>query len=417
MDVKKDELAYSEVIIGDCVYDLKRFAKHHPGGATMLNIFGGNDATVHYHMLHGHKNIRVDALEPFKIRNKSQPFQHQYLLNSAIFQDLKQRVSKAIPNPYATSEWYIKAIVIMVCNLFLELHSIVYGFTYVKSAFLGMTMALIGLCIQHDANHGAVSRKPWVNVLWGYTQDWIGGSSLLWKHHHVLMHHAYTNTINADPDVTTSAIRVHNTIEKRNYHYFQTIYTWFLFMLLPLSWHFKEIYDMVAMKHCGSNISKMARGESNIGIFLRCLFLIRFYVIPLYLYPSLHTILCILVCLSIGGLYLGINFIISHNFEGTLCSLSFDNVSDKKKDWAIEQINTSSTVGGRILGFFHGGLNYQIEHHLFPRISHVHYHIVQRIVMEWCNEHGIKYNYYNNLYENLKSCIYHLNSMGKGFEM
>lgn len=411
--MQEDELDYNEVILDEYIYDLKEFAKHHPGGDKMLNIFGGNDVTVHYHMIHNHKNIRTDALERFKLRKRKYPPKHQYILNSTIFQDLKARVSKTIPNPYATTEWYIKAVAIMIFEIYLEIDNIFNGFTYMKSILLGFTMSFIGLCIQHDANHGAVSRKPWVNVLWGYTQDWIGGSSLLWKHHHVLMHHPYTNTINFDPDVTTNAIRVHQKVDKKLYHYFQTIYTWFLFLLLPLSWHFKEIYDLIVMKHCGANISKMAKREANIGIFLRLLFLIRFYGIPLYFYPSFNTLLYILMSISIGGLYLGINFIISHNFEGTCCSLTFDEEKENKNDWAVEQITTSSSVGGRILSFFHGGLNYQIEHHLFPRISHVHYHKLHKIVVEWCYENGIKYNYYSNLYQNFKSCIKHLHSLGK----
>ena len=167
------------------------------------------------------------------------------------------------------------------------------------------------------------------------------------------------------------------------------------------------------MKHTGENISKMATTESHIGLLFRFMFIIRFYIIPIYLHPSIFTILNILLTLVVGGLYLGLNFIISHNFEGVK-KIIYENTS-YRKDWALLQAETSSTVGGRVLGFFHGGLNYQIEHHLFPRISHVHYHKIKPIVEEWCCENKIKYNYYNNLYTNVKSCYKHLEGLGESY--
>ena len=160
-------------------------------------------------------------------------------------------------------------------------------------------------------------------------------------------------------------------------------------------------------------ISSSARYEAYIGITLRIIFIIRFYAIPLYLYPSIYTILNILTTLTIGGLYLGINFIISHNFEGVKKIEKLkDNNGNSKIEWVISQIETSSTVGGRILGYFHGGLNYQIEHHLFPRISHVHYYKIKPIVEEWCKENNIKYNYYNNIFANINACYKHLQKYG-----
>jgi len=155
-------------------------------------------------------------------------------------------------------------------------------------------------------------------------------------------------------------------------------------------------------------ISSRARRDSQIGLLLRVLFYIRFYIIPIYLYPSLYTLFNISVSFAVGGLYLGINFIISHNFEGVL-----NNTNNTNEDWAISQIESSSTVGGRVLGFFHGGLNYQIEHHLFPRISHVHYYKMKPIIQEWCKKNNVKYNYYNNLWDNIYSCYKYLELQGR----
>ncbi len=396
-------LSDNEVILEGYVYDLEGFAKVHPGGRQALNIFGGTDATIHYYMLHQHTYFHQAALQPYKLR-KASNLCNEYIVNSTAFRNLKHRIKGIVPYPFATAEWYLKAIIIIGLEICLELHSILYGFTFIKSACVGVLMALIGLCIQHDANHGAISKKGWVNTLWGLSQDWIGGSSLLWKHHHVLLHHAYTNLNGLDPDATTDIIRIHPASKWQSFHRWQGIYTWVLLPLLPLSWHFKEIWDLWTMNHMGHKISAMASREAHIGIILRLLFLTRFYVIPLYIYPSWHTVACIMTGLGIGGMYLGVNFIISHNFEGVSHTLS--------SDWSKTQVETSSSVGGRLLAYFHGGLNYQIEHHLFPRICHVHYHKMQPIVQQWAKENKIKYTYFRTLSDNIISCYNYLVFMG-----
>jgi len=402
-----DTLSDYEVVLENNVYNLKEFSKIHPGGATVLNIFGGKDATIHYYMLHNHEKIR-GILNKYKLREFKNTING---INTKQFYELKTAVKNTVGYPYATMEWYLKAICILSTCIYIEYSNITYGFTIMKSIFQGYMMALIGLCVQHDANHGAISPNGWVNVLWGYTQDLIGGSALLWKHHHVLLHHAYTNDVDTDPDFSIEIIRLHRYMKLMPFHKWQCIYIWFLLPLLPFSWHFKEIYDLVYMNHCNVSISKMANTDATIAILMRLLFILRFYCIPLYYYPSMNTILYMTVILLSGGLYLGVNFIISHVFEG----VTYHNVNekdDKENDWCKIQIESSSSTGGRLLGFFHGGLNYQIEHHLFPRICHVHYHKIQPIVMEWCEKNNVKYAYFPSIFDNIRSCYKYMKKMG-----
>jgi len=400
----------NEIIIENGVYNLKEFSKIHPGGSSILNIFGGKDATIHYYMLHSHEKIRP-ILSKYKLRDCNHKTDI-YDINTKSFCDLKMRVKKAISNPFANIEWYSKAFFILTTCVYLEYTNVAYGFEISRSVFQGFIMAMIGLCIQHDANHGAISPNGWVNNLWGYTQDFIGGSALLWKHHHVLLHHAYTNTINSDPDFSVEILRLHRYMQLMPFHKWQSIYIWFLLPLLPFSWHFKEIYDLVYMNHCDEKISQLAKREARVAILMRILFITRFYVLPYYYHPSYYTIFCMMITLLTGGLYLGINFIISHVFEG-VAYYNTENVKENdKKDWCVLQIETSSSTGGRLLGYFHGGLNYQIEHHLFPRICHVHYHKIQPIIMEWCKENNIKYNYFPSIIDNIISCYKYINRMG-----
>lgn len=395
-----------EVILDNYVYNLKEFSKVHPGGSMMLNIFGGKDATIHYYMLHNHEKLRP-ILNKYKLR----PYNNtsKYDINTILYNDIKTEIKKKIKYPYANLEWYCKSCSILIICIYLEYSNIFQGFTLVKSIFQGFMMAMVGLCIQHDANHGAISPNGYVNIFWGYTQDFIGGSALLWKHHHVLLHHAYTNNIENDPDFSIEIIRLHRYMKLMPFHKWQNIYIWFLLPLLPFSWHFKELYDLLFMKHCNEKISKMASTEAKIAICMRIFFILRFYIIPFYYNQSFYTICYMIVTLLTGGLYLGVNFIISHIFEGVY----YYNVENNDKvNWCKLQIETSSSTGGRLLGFFHGGLNYQIEHHLFPRICHVHYYKIQPIIMEWCKKNDIKYSYFPNILNNIKSCYRYIEKMG-----
>ena len=399
-------IADHQVRLEGVVYNLREFSKVHPGGSNSLVIFGGKDATTHYYMLHPHHRIRTHILDKYKVSSVAAVADN----GNALFNELKASVAKAVPYPSATNEWWMKAIAIMIAEIYVEYHTYIYGYTIVKSILLGFLMAMIGLCIQHDANHGAVSRRETINRLWGYTQDWIGGSSLLWKHHHVLLHHAYTNVIEHDPDITTDILRLHKDIRYKAHHSWQKIYIWFLFLFLPLNWHFAELRDLWKMNHMSHRISSFAANEQRIAIILRIAFYIRFYALPLYRYPSFDTLLHIGISLAVGGIYLGLNFIISHNFEGVKNNNA--TATATADNWAISQVESSSTVGGRVLGFFHGGLNYQIEHHLFPRISHVHYYKIKPIVQDWCKKNNIKYTYYNTLWENIHSCYKYLELRG-----
>ena len=134
--------------------------------------------------------FKLRSAEPAPPHSSAAQGDTTFLINSEAFRDLKQRVRKGIPYQFATWEWYAKAVAIMAGNVYLEYRVYTGGPALWKHATLGFFMALVGLAIQHDANHGGVSDKGWVNRVWGYTQDWIGGSALLWRHHHVLMHHA-----------------------------------------------------------------------------------------------------------------------------------------------------------------------------------------------------------------------------------
>jgi linoleoyl-CoA desaturase len=80
----------------------------------------------------------------------------------------------------------------------------------------------------------------------------------------------------------------------------------------------------------------------------------------------------------------------------------------------VHQLQTTSNFAGknRILSWYIGGLDYQIEHHLFPSISHIHYHSISPIVKETAREFGLDYNAKTDFLNALGSHIRMLRNMG-----
>lgn len=139
------------------------------------------------------------------------------------------------------------------------------------------------------------------------------------------------------------------------------------------------------------------------------LFFFRWFFLPMYQVPSLWTPLnSCAPLLMVVGWYLSFFFTISHNYDG----VTMLDDTTPNKSWLVNQVITSSNVGGKFLCFLNGGLNYQIEHHLFPRMHHSHYPTISPIVKQFCHEKGIHYQHFDSVWENAKACARHLFDMG-----
>ncbi len=140
------------------------------------------------------------------------------------------------------------------------------------------------------------------------------------------------------------------------------------------------------------------------------LFYFRWFVMPLIQRKSLSVFIDIFPMFAVGGFYLAFFFIISHNFVGVYM---FDNKGgNRKSSFLRDQVASSSNVGGSWLCMINGGLNYQIEHHLFPRIQHSHYPLIAPVVRKFCKEKNIPYIHFPTILENVSSCVKHLAKMG-----
>ena len=91
-----------------------------------------------------------------------------------------------------------------------------------------------------------------------------------------------------------------------------------------------------------------------------------------------------------------------------------DNLSQPydARDWGVQQVLTSANWGGVVGNFMTGGLNLQIEHHMFPAISFMHYPAISRVVRDECAKRGVNYASYDTLPEIISRCVKYMKQVG-----
>jgi len=260
---------------------------------------------------------------------------------------------------------------------------------------LGLSMAAVGFNIQHDGGHQAYSRRLWVNKLAATTMDLVGASSYLWRWKHGLYHHTYANVTGQDTDIDVGSFaRLTPHVPRRWWHRYQQFYLWVLYGLMAARWHLYTDIQEVITGRIGPHRIPRPRGW-DLAIFIggKALSLTIAIVIPLMFHNFWNVAMFYLLVTGVMGAVLAVVFQLAHCVEEAEFPLPQANSSRMEHSWEIHQIQTTVDFArnSRILSWLLGGLNFQIEHHLFPRICHVHYPALSKIVEETCRELGIRY--------------------------
>ncbi len=265
--------------------------------------------------------------------------------------------------------------------------------------FMGAAMSGIGFSIMHDANHGAYSKNKNVNKYLGYIINLVGGSSVNWKLQHNVLHHTYTNVEGVDEDIDPGILmRLSPHAKHYKLHRIQHIYGWFLYCLMSFLWittkDFRQLFRYRAMGltktqniNIGWQLFKLAMSK----VFYYTIFL----VIPLLVIqaPWWQTVMFFIAMHMVAGFILAIVFQPAHVMPTTEYPLP-DLDGNLENDWAIHQLYTTTNFSPNnwFLNWYVGGLNFQVEHHLFPTICHVHYKKISKIVRETAEEFGLPYH-------------------------
>jgi linoleoyl-CoA desaturase len=266
------------------------------------------------------------------------------------------------------------------------------------SMVIGAGMAFVGMCVMHDGNHGSFSNRKWVNNLMGSSIYILAGNKFNWKVQHNVLHHTYTNIAGHDEDIQTDGlIRLHNQQPWKRFHKYQHYYSIFIYGLLTINWAIRKDYKQMA-SYLRRSLSPGNRvnpaQEWSILILTKILYLTIWIVLPILIMDIAwwKVLIGFFAMHYTASIILSVVFQLAHIVEEANMPVP-DSEGNMKNTWAIHQLFTTANFAPRnkLVSWFVGGLNYQIEHHIFPHISHVHYPKISKIVKETAKEFGLPY--------------------------
>lgn len=263
---------------------------------------------------------------------------------------------------------------------------------------MGVAIGGIGLSVMHDANHGAYSTKKWVNNLLGLSLNVVGGNAFNWKVQHNVLHHTYTNIHDVDEDISPRGVlRLSPHGEWKSFHRFQHFYAWFFYGLMTIVWVLVKDYVRIQKYQKDGLVKKQKAsfaGEWTVLALSKSIYALYIFVVPVMVLSITwwQALVGFLVMHYIAGFILAVIFQPAHVIDGTEYPLP-DDKGKMDNSWAIHQLYTTTNFANdsRLFSWYVGGLNYQVEHHLFPNVCHVHYRKISGIVKSTAEEFGLPY--------------------------
>lgn len=332
-------------------------------------------------------------------------------------------------SPYATTGMWVKTVIMLFCY-FAPLVLMITG-VGANSVWLfwglwflmGWGMIGIGTSVMHDANHGTYSPKKNINSFIGYILEVIGGYTVNWKIQHNILHHTYTNISGLDDDINgTRLLRLSPQQPLYRIHRYQYLYAWCLYMIMTLYWMTAKDYIQVLGYKRHDLLVKQKIS------FRKAIFQITWYKMFYYSYilvlpllfsgqPWYFVLVGFLIMHFTAGLFLSCVFQPSHIMPSSAFQLpvTVNGVHHMKDSWAIHELanTTDFAPRNRFLTWFIGGLNFQIEHHLFTDICHVHYRKIAPIVKSVAGKFGLPYHVQPTFLKALKIHARMLRDLGR----
>lgn len=344
------------------------------------------------------------------------------LFYTALKRDIDQYFSEKKIKKTGNSELYIKTLVLFVSAVglycFLVFGNAAAYWKIGASAVLGAVLASIGFNIMHDACHGAYSQKKWVNDLLGLSLNALGGNAFIWKFKHNIIHHTYTNVDGMDDDIAKSPLMRQAPTQKWvPAHRFQHIYVVLVYAISSFAWVFIMDFNKYLKKKVNTTVlQKMTGTDHAIFWISKVLYILFYIVIPVYMLGWGPWAIGFAIMHVIMGLTLALVFQLAHVVEEV--QFEYSNTEDAvqfENSWAEHQVQSTANFAPKswLVNWYVGGLNYQVEHHLFPRISHVHYPAMSPIVRKHCEAHGLPYRSFPTMAASMVSHFKMMKKLGE----
>ena len=285
---------------------------------------------------------------------------------------------------------------------------------------MGVGMAGVGMNVMHDANHESFSSRKWVNKLFGSSIYILAGNVYNWKVQHNVLHHTYTNIPEHDEDIDAGrVIRFSKHAQWLWIHKFQKYYSIFLYGLLTINWaittDFKQMHNYLKRKLSYGEFPNPATEWTKL-VVSKVLYYVLWIVLPILVLDIAwwKVLIGFFAMHYTAGIILSVIFQLAHIVPKTEMPLP-DEDGNMKNTWAIHQLYTTANFAPKnwLINFYTGGLNHQVEHHIFPNISHIHYKKLAKIVKETAKEFNLPYNEYKTTRKAIIEHFKHLAELGK----
>lgn len=260
---------------------------------------------------------------------------------------------------------------------------------------LGLSMAAIGFNVMHDGGHRAYSNHLWINRFMAMALDLLGGSSHCWARKHNVIHHSFSNITGHDDDIDIGILgRLSPHQQRMPFHRMQHYYLWGLYGFLPVKWFFFDDFrDLLSGEISGHRLPRPKGWDLVVLVVGKIAFFTLAFLVPLLLHPTWAVLSLYFLASFVQGVVLSVVFQLAHCVENATFPMPHEETGRMDAGWSVHQVETTVDFAreNRVLSWFIGGLNFQIEHHLFPRICHIHYHRLAPLVETTCREFGVNY--------------------------
>ncbi|MDB5201591.1 MAG: Linoleoyl-CoA desaturase [Ferruginibacter sp.] len=346
--------------------------------------------------------------------------------NNEFYQSLKASVDQYFEKNQIkkTGDWRLFSKTIILIGTFITAYLLLMNMTMgvlpalLLAGLLGFLAASIGFSVMHDANHGSYSPNQKLNDFLGLSANALGASAYFWKQKHNIIHHTYTNVDGIDDDIAKSPII--RQCESQKWvpaHKVQHLYLVPVYSLSSIFWiFFMDFTKYFTRKIYTTDAWKLSTKNHIVFWVTKIYYATVFIAIPIFVWGWLGWLVGFLTMNVVMGLTLSMVFQLAHVVENTEFEhIPLDTTKHVETAWAEHQIKTTANfaMGNKVISWFVGGLNYQIEHHLFPRVSHIHYPAISKLVEEKCREYNLPYNQYPTMSEALASHFRVMRELGK----
>jgi linoleoyl-CoA desaturase len=316
---------------------------------------------------------------------------------------------------------YFKAGILLVAYIIVYIHIVFfippYWIAIPECVLLGVLTASVGFNLMHDGAHGSFSKSPVINKVAALSLDFLGASSFMWNIKHNVLHHAYTNIDGVDDDIDARPfLRLCKTQLYYKIYRYQYIYFWGLYSLLYLFWVFFTDYKKYFSHKIGSVLLPKLKIKDHITFWgFKTLYIFLFIGLPVYMWGFIPWLAGFLIFATVAGFLLSIVFQLAHTVNETSFPVPIQPVNKMEDEWIVHELKTTADFAtkNRFITWWLGGLNFQIEHHLFSKISHIHYPAICNIVRQTCFEMGLPHIEHPKMYLAIKSHISYLKRLGK----